>query len=88
MSCARACLVGDIGGPADIVADGCGVRVPLENPEQFANDYGQAIGRLLKDASARKQLGDNARQLIVKRNRWPVIEEILHDVYDRIANSC
>jgi glycosyltransferase involved in cell wall biosynthesis len=88
MSCERACLVADIGGPAEIVQDDCGVRVPLENPEQFVRDYGDEIVRLLNDGATRQQLGKNARQLVLKRNRWAVIEDVLHDVYGRIVNDC
>lgn len=84
MSCARACVVADTGGPRDIVAPGCGIKLPLESPDQYIRDYGASVKRLLLEPSLREDLGGRARELMVSRNRWEVVAGILHGVYDEI----
>ncbi len=84
MSCERACVTADTGGPHDIVREGCGVKIPLVSPEQYVRDYGAAVLELLREPGLRREIGSRARELILSRNRWEVVAGILHSVYDRI----
>jgi glycosyltransferase involved in cell wall biosynthesis len=84
MSCERACVVADTGGPHDIVKEETGIKIPLNSPEQYVHDYGSAVMKLLQEPALRQDMGGRARELIISRNRWEVVRKILLDTYEEI----
>lgn len=44
--------------------------------------FGQELRRLLHDPLLRKRLGEQARETVVRRNRWQAIESRLFDAWD------
>ncbi len=84
MSSGCAVLVSDINGPGDIVQADCGVKVPLESPEQFVRDYADQLTALIEDAPRRGELGARARQRAVSHHNWPRIQQELVDIYDNL----
>lgn len=49
-------IVSDFGGPADLVRDHSGIRVPLENPEQHRQGFERALRELDGDRQRLRQL--------------------------------
>jgi glycosyltransferase involved in cell wall biosynthesis len=60
----------DIGGPGHIVTDASGIRVPVRDPDQFANDLASAIGRIAMDRALLSSLSDGARKRVVEIGLW------------------
>ncbi|MFH0764440.1 MAG: glycosyltransferase family 4 protein [Candidatus Omnitrophota bacterium] len=60
----KACVASDTGGIGNVVEDGVtGLLVPVGDPPAMA----KAVLKLIGDAPLRRQLGDNARALVVKK---------------------
>lgn len=86
MSCGCAVVVSDTAGPQEIVAEGTGIKIPLISPEQYVSEYASALVRLASDASLRRQLGECAREHILKHHDWDVIGGQLCDIYRNLGS--
>ena len=84
MSCGCAVLVPDYNGPGEIVQPGRGLKVPLETPKQFIEEYAERIVQLVEDAKLREALGGTAREYIVEHHDWKRIEGSLLEIYDYV----
>ena len=51
-----------------------------DTPEAFVDQ----IGRLVKDSSLRRQVGEEARKFVIDNYSWPVIGDQLGDCYRNI----
>lgn len=58
------------GGPDFVVDDSCGIRVPVETPDQFARDIATAIRRLALDPGLRLALGQGSRARTAGFDDW------------------
>ena len=61
--------VANRGGPANVVDDTCGIKVPVTTPEAFARSIAAAITRL-SDDSLRGELGRGARKRVQEIGLW------------------
>jgi len=87
MSCGCAVVVSDVAGPHEIVSESTGIKVPIVEPEQFINDYADAIVALAADPGLRCQLGRSAREHIVAHHDWRRIADNLLDIYERLEQQ-
>jgi glycosyltransferase involved in cell wall biosynthesis len=71
----------DIGGPGHIVTDDCGIRVPADNPDQFARDLANAIKRIALDPALLGVLGQGARARVTEIGLWDNKVERIMQVY-------
>jgi glycosyltransferase involved in cell wall biosynthesis len=85
MSCGCAVLVADANGPGEIVQPGSGVKVLLEQPEQFIRDYAARIAQLVGDTALRRRLGGEAREHVTRHHDWKRIGNALREIYAEIA---
>lgn len=61
------CIVSDVGGPKELVRDGCnGFITKAHDADAFVT----AITRLVRDKEMRGQMGQNARESVLERS-WP-----------------
>jgi glycosyltransferase involved in cell wall biosynthesis len=81
MSSGCAVVVADANGPGEIVKAGTGVKVPLESPQQFVNEYAERLVQLVGDADLRRELGGAAREHVVRFHDWTHIASALVDLY-------
>ena len=58
------------GGPGWIVDETCGLRLPVETPEQFAKAIADALRQLAQDAPMRHRLGHGARAKVLREGLW------------------
>ncbi|MFV2003457.1 MAG: glycosyltransferase family 4 protein, partial [Paracoccaceae bacterium] len=58
------------GGPDFIIDDSCGIRIPVNTPDQFANDIAAAIRRLADDPKLRLKLGRGAQARLAGFGDW------------------
>lgn len=82
MSCACACVVPDNSGPGEILPKGCGIRVPLRDPEQAIADFSAAIIELARRPELRFEYGSAARRHVVAQHDW---DRILDSVRTALA---
>jgi glycosyltransferase involved in cell wall biosynthesis len=75
----------DLGGPASLVTDETGIKVPADTPEQSIEDLAAAFVRLAADPNLRARLGA-AGQLRVKEHfHWEKKGEFLRAIYESVA---
>jgi glycosyltransferase involved in cell wall biosynthesis len=87
MSSGCAVLVADANGPGEIVQPGTGLKVPLNTPEQFVEEYAERIVELVEDANLRHVLGKRAREHVVKHHDWEKIGTSLLEIYDEFFSE-
>ena len=63
-------ITADRGGPSWIVNDGCGIRIPVTAPQEFAAEIASAVRRLAVSPSLRNRLGTKARSKVFLEGRW------------------
>jgi glycosyltransferase involved in cell wall biosynthesis len=64
-------IAADRGGPAWIVDETSGLRVPVTDPDRFARDVAAAIRRLAESPELRARLGRGARDKVAREGPWP-----------------
>ena len=83
MACGVAVIGPTVGGPSEIIEDGVtGLRVPPSDPGRLAD----AIERLLTAPAERRQLADQARQLVVRTASIETMTSRFEGVYTALVN--
>jgi glycosyltransferase involved in cell wall biosynthesis len=83
MATGLACVVSDIPGSADVLADGGGLLVPLDDDASLV----AVLDRLAEDASERARLGAEARSLILSRYAFARIASRYRQLYDSLLDQ-
>lgn len=80
---ASACVpvVMDYGGPAELVTEGTGVKLPLRGPDEQIQDLAQSLRELVADAERRFELARAARERAHRFLTWDVKAEKTLEVY-------
>jgi glycosyltransferase involved in cell wall biosynthesis len=78
MSAGLACVASDIPGAADVLEDGGGVLVPLDDDAALA----ETLDRLASDPGERGRLGAEARKLVEDRYSFSSVASRYRAVYD------
>jgi glycosyltransferase involved in cell wall biosynthesis len=82
MACGKPVIGSNIPGINDVIAhDRNGILVPAEDPKELAC----AIEKLLDDRKLRRDLGRNARQLVVMKYGWDTIVSRIERLYCEVA---
>ena len=83
MACARPVVATDAGGPAHLVTDGGGRRVPPGDPAALAG----ALEEVLGDPGRQAAMGAHNRRLVEERHAWPRVVDRLEAAYaDALAD--
>lgn len=77
-------IVADRGGPATSVGQEGGLRIPVQNPEQYASDLAVAIESLARDPQLRASLGRAARVRMESTALWDRRIEEMERIYERV----
>lgn len=78
-------IVSDRGGPANVVKDEFGVRVPAVDPESFAEGLAVAIGLLAGDPIRRQAMGAAARRDVTATGTWDRRVEQAESIYAELG---
>ena len=81
-------IVADLGGPAFVVDESCGFRVPVLNPDQFASDIAACIGKLTQNPELIESMGAAARERIRRDFLWDVKITRMTEIYYRVLAKC
>lgn len=80
-------IVCDRGGPAFTVDETSGIRVPADNPKQYAKDLAVAIRGLVQDRDRRQSLGEGARRRAEATGLWRVKLDEMDNLYRGIMRQ-
>jgi glycosyltransferase involved in cell wall biosynthesis len=78
-------ITADRGGPAGIVDDASGIRIPVTDPLTYARDLANAIRSLAASPSLRAQLGTGARDKVLKEGLWSSKAASLVELYKDLS---
>lgn len=77
----------DRGGPAHIVDDSCGIRVPASTPRELATALAAAIERLAGNPEMIQQLSNGARARMEAIGLWPTKIDWLSGLYQETLST-
>jgi glycosyltransferase involved in cell wall biosynthesis len=77
----------DCAGPARIVADDCGVRVPLGSRTDVITHLAAAIRRYADDPALRRSHGRQARAHVGEHYEWDRKGEAMNAIYEEVLGS-
>ncbi len=85
MSHGLAMIVADRGGPGFVVDDGCGIRIPVTEPEKFAFQIAEAIRKLAAEPELVAAMGAAAREKVRRQFLWDAKIERIEEIYGRVS---
>jgi glycosyltransferase involved in cell wall biosynthesis len=77
-------VTADRGGPAWIVDETSGIRIPVTEPQAFARDIADSLRRLATSSTTRRQLGEGARAKVAREGMWSAKATELAALYSDI----
>ena len=88
MAAGRPVLCLNLGGPAILVTDETGFKIPAFTPEQVAEEMAKAMIKLARDLNLRQYMGDVARQRVRKHFSWDEKGNYLNALYEKVRGRC
>lgn len=76
----------DLGGPAQMVTNETGVRIPAKRPTQVVAELADAIIRIAQDRDLRTSLGEAGRKRVQDSYRWDVQGDFLNGLYNTLID--
>ncbi len=80
-------IVANAGGPGTAVSDDCGIRIPVESPEQMARDIATAVVQLDKDRGLLTRMSAAAPRRIAKEYAHERFINAIRTVYDHAQGA-
>lgn len=77
----------DLGGPATMVTEEVGIKVPAVALDQTLNSLAKAIHQLGTDSALRKSMGTNAREAVIRWYSWEYRAGLLSDILRRVSKG-
>jgi glycosyltransferase involved in cell wall biosynthesis len=81
MASGLCCVAADYGGPADLLAGGRGIKVPLGPRERLAEDFTRELEKVAAAPSLARDYGERGRQYALANLTWDVKAQRTLDVY-------
>jgi glycosyltransferase involved in cell wall biosynthesis len=80
-------IVSDRGGPGSAIDETCGIRLPVLDPRQLADDLARAIRELVEDSDRRLSLGEGARRRVADVALWPRKIDQMDRLYSLVLDT-
>ena len=87
MASGLCCAAVDYGGPAELLANGRGVKVPLGPPEVLTRDFTRALEQLAAAPEQVRSYGEKARSYALSMLTWDVKAQFMLDLYQRVMDG-
>jgi glycosyltransferase involved in cell wall biosynthesis len=88
MAAGRPVICLDLGGPALLVTEQTGIKVPAITPDQAIADLAAAMGQLAGDPDRRLRLGRSARLRVAEHFTWDKKGECVRKIYETVRRTC
>lgn len=80
-------VVMDIAGPAEIVHDGCGIKVKPVTPEQTIQELSNALLTLANNQGLREKMGEVGEQTAKQFFGWDKKGEFINNLYTEVISN-
>jgi len=87
MACELPVVCVDYAGPAELVADGCGIKIPVATPEEVVAGLAAGLERLLDDPAVGRQVAARAKAYLAERYLWESLGEQMNRYYTRVIGE-
>lgn len=77
----------DWGGPAEIIDDSSGIKVPVTRPQRTIQDVGVALLRLYDHPNLRARFGMHGRERALRLFTWETKRRLLESTYHRLIGT-
>jgi glycosyltransferase involved in cell wall biosynthesis len=84
-SCPVICL--ELGGPAMLVTQETGFKIPAYTPEQAVQGIAEAMTHLAKDLELRVRMGQAGQKRVSESYSWETTGQFLAQIYEEILNQ-
>lgn len=74
-------------GPAEIIDDECGIKVPVRTADEVVRDLGEAMSELSSNVTLRAQMAVHARERIAEVFSWEHKGDLMRELYGRVAGD-
>jgi glycosyltransferase involved in cell wall biosynthesis len=86
MSCAKPLIVSNSGGPGEVVKNTFGIKIDIENYDQYVHDLIQALESLIKDPVKRIEMGKKARDEVLCKYDWEAKGKKIKEIYEGLID--
>ena len=76
----------DYAGPAEIIDDNCGIKIPIEHHDQVIAQLSHALAKLLASPKIKRNMGNAARRRLKDSFHWNSKGESLSKFYHQISD--
>lgn len=80
-------LCANVGGPAFLVGEDCGIKIPVVSKEQMVSDLAKAINRLMENPAERTLMGRNAQERAITEFSWGAVIKKMIRVYNEVTTA-
>jgi len=81
MASGLCCVATDYGGPAELLADGRGVKVPVARRDQLTASFTQALEDIAAAPERARRIAEQGRQYALAHLTWDVKAKYMVDIY-------
>jgi glycosyltransferase involved in cell wall biosynthesis len=81
MASGLCCVAADYGGPADLLAGGRGIKVPLGPRQRLAADFTRELEKVAASPSLARDYGERGRQYALANLTWDIKAQRTLDIY-------
>lgn len=82
MACGLACVVTDYGGPAELIDDDRGIKLPMAQPDELRKSFSEALARLARDPVLLERLRTAARRHAEQYYTWQAKADYMIRIYN------
>jgi|GEM_PF-2297073 len=77
-------ITSDYGGPKFSVTDDCGIKIPVDNFDDYVSKLADAIAKLASDESLRKKMGESARKRVRETFSLDALKANITNIYSSL----
>lgn len=84
MACALPCLIVDYGGPAELVTEATGIKLPMRPREELVESLRIAMERLASDHDLCQSMGATAAAEVRRSHTWKAKADRVRQIYTQV----
>jgi len=80
-------ITSDYGGPKFSVTDDCGIKIPVDNYDNYVRNLAEAIIKLAEDDPLRRKMGEAARKRVRENFSLEALKKRIPEIYEGVENE-